>query len=83
MKLLPENIKVLYFASDCVEPYVEVGLLYVIVLGEIMYCMYGVWVKYISLWVYQNVFKSSIHPSFLANLSLSNPVMNSLVMLLC
>lgn len=51
MKLLPENIKVLYFASDCVEPYVEVGLLYVLVLGEIMYCMYGVWVKYISLWV--------------------------------
>ncbi|XP_042280521.1 nuclear receptor coactivator 7 isoform X2 [Thunnus albacares] len=24
MKLLPENIKVLYFASDCVEPYVEI-----------------------------------------------------------
>lgn len=22
----PENIKVLYFASNCVEPYVEVGL---------------------------------------------------------
>lgn len=25
MKLLPDNIKVLYFASDRVEPYVEVG----------------------------------------------------------
>jgi len=24
MKLLPDNIKVLYFASDYVEPYVEV-----------------------------------------------------------
>ncbi|KAM6995540.1 nuclear receptor coactivator 7 isoform 2-T2 [Tautogolabrus adspersus] len=24
MKLLPENIKVLYFASDCVEPYVQI-----------------------------------------------------------
>ncbi|XP_033495731.1 TLD domain-containing protein 2 isoform X1 [Epinephelus lanceolatus] len=24
MKLLPENIKVLYFASDCAEPYVEI-----------------------------------------------------------
>ncbi|XP_068592400.1 nuclear receptor coactivator 7 [Cebidichthys violaceus] len=24
MKLLPENVKVLYFASDCVEPYVEI-----------------------------------------------------------
>ncbi|XP_030014531.1 nuclear receptor coactivator 7 isoform X2 [Sphaeramia orbicularis] len=24
MKLLPDNIKVLYFASDCVEPYVEI-----------------------------------------------------------
>lgn len=27
MKLLPENIKVFYFASRCVEPYVEVRLL--------------------------------------------------------
>ncbi|XP_026150129.1 nuclear receptor coactivator 7 isoform X2 [Mastacembelus armatus] len=24
MKLLPENIKVLYFANDCVEPYVQI-----------------------------------------------------------
>ncbi|KAM9353076.1 nuclear receptor coactivator 7 [Symphorus nematophorus] len=24
MKLLPDNIKVLYFASDCLEPYVEI-----------------------------------------------------------
>ncbi|KAK2844260.1 hypothetical protein Q5P01_010919 [Channa striata] len=24
MKLLPENMKVLYFATDCVEPYVEI-----------------------------------------------------------
>uniref|UniRef100_A0A8C2Z0D1 Nuclear receptor coactivator 7a n=2 Tax=Cyclopterus lumpus TaxID=8103 RepID=A0A8C2Z0D1_CYCLU len=24
MKLLPDNVKVLYFASDCVEPYVEI-----------------------------------------------------------
>lgn len=27
MKLMSENIKVLYIARDCVEPYVEVGLL--------------------------------------------------------
>ena len=26
MKLLPENVKVLYIASNCVEPYVEVRL---------------------------------------------------------
>lgn len=25
MKLLPDNIRVLYFAGDCLEPYVEVG----------------------------------------------------------
>lgn len=37
MKLLPENIKVLYFASG--EPYVEVGLLYLITLGVQLYCM--------------------------------------------
>lgn len=29
MKFLPENIKVFYFASDCVEPYVEVGLCWI------------------------------------------------------
>ncbi len=36
MKLLPENIKVLYFASDCVEPYVEVGLFMSV---DVLYCM--------------------------------------------
>lgn len=37
MKLLPENIRVLYFASG--EPYVEVGHLYLITLGVQLYCM--------------------------------------------
>lgn len=42
MNLLPENIKVLYFASNCVEPYVEVGLLYVLkLLGE--YTVLHIW----------------------------------------
>lgn len=29
MKFLSENIKVFYYASDCVEPYVEVGLCWI------------------------------------------------------
>nr|XP_020452549.1 nuclear receptor coactivator 7 [Monopterus albus] len=33
MKLLPENIKVLYFASDCVEPYVKI-----ITVKDFRYC---------------------------------------------
>lgn len=33
MKLMSENIRVLYIARDCVEPYVEVGLLQVFHFG--------------------------------------------------
>lgn len=51
MKLQPENIKVFYFASDCVEPYVEVRLLG----GAVRYC--GVWIFSLS-W--------AIHLCFLA-----------------
>lgn len=57
MKLLPENIKVLYFASDCVEPYVEVGLLCCIMLGDVLHP----WSKIYFTVGEKNVLSSSIH----------------------
>ena len=38
MKLLPENVRVLYIASDCVEPYVEVGL--VMLYSGVVQCLF-------------------------------------------
>lgn len=64
MKLMSENIRVLYIARDCVEPYVEVGLLQVFHLG----------IKNVS------ISHPFTHPSLQTS---SNPVINSLVMLLC